>query len=103
MYVMTAVHVLPPHTVGKAFPSVSCSYGVLTKQKWFNLDWVSKFKTQNVFGDSLVMEPILGLYDYIPLITYSQKDIPASYQGEKWLYQSSMASEDKTLGNRRNY
>ena len=38
------------------------------------------------------------MYDYLPLIDYKQNSdkIPATYQGEKWFYQSSMASEDKT-------
>lgn len=85
---------LAPSHRWKAFPSVSAAWRV-NEEKWFNLDWVSNLKLRMSWGQ-LGNGAVLGLYDYIPLITYSQKDIPASYQGEKWLYQSSMASEDKT-------
>ena len=85
---------LAPSHRWKAFPSVSAAWRI-NEEKWFNINWVSNLKFRLSWGQ-LGNGAVLGLYDYIPLISYSQKDTPASYLGEKWLYQNSMASEEKT-------
>lgn len=87
---------LAPAKRWRAFPSVSAAWRV-NEEKWFKLGWVSNLKLRASWGQ-LGNGAVLGLYDYLPLIDYKQKSdkIPVTYQGEKWFYQSSMASEDKT-------
>lgn len=87
---------LSPSKRWRAFPSVSAAWRV-NEEKWFKLGWVSSLKLRASWGQ-LGNGAVLGLYDYLPLIDYKQNSdkIPATYQGEKWFYQSSMASEDKT-------
>lgn len=87
---------LAPSKRWRAFPSVSAAWRV-NEEKWFKLGWVSSLKLRASWGQ-LGNGAVLGLYDYLPLIDYKQNSdkIPATYQGEKWFYQSSMASEDKT-------
>lgn len=85
---------LAPSQRWKAFPSVSAAWRI-NEEKWFNADWVSNLKFRLSWGQ-LGNGAVLGLYDYIPLITDSQKNMPESYLGEKWLYQASLASDKKT-------
>lgn len=85
---------LAPSRRWKAFPSVSAAWRV-NEEQWFNADWVSNLKLRASWGQ-LGNGAVLGLYDYIPLIVYSNDDDPATYMGEKWFYQQSMASVDKT-------
>ncbi len=85
---------LAPSKRWKAFPSVSAAWRV-NEEEWFNADWVSNLKLRASWGQ-LGNGAVLGLYDYIPLISYSQSDMPSTYFGERWYYQASLASEDKT-------
>lgn len=85
---------LAPAKRWRAFPSVSAAWR-LSEEKWFNINWVSSIKLRASWGQ-LGNGAVLGLYDYLPLISYSQNNTPSSYQGEKWFYQASMASVDKT-------
>lgn len=85
---------LAPAKRWKAFPSISAAWRV-NEEKWFKADWIDNLKLRVSWGQ-LGNGAVLGLYDYISLISYSQKNMPASYLGEKWFYQNSMASEDKT-------
>lgn len=87
---------LAPAKRWRAFPSVSAAWRV-SEEKWFNLDWVSNLKLRASWGQ-LGNGAVLGMYDFLPLIDYKDKNnkIPETYQGEKWFYQKSLASEDKT-------
>lgn len=85
---------LAPAKRWKAFPSVSAAWR-MSEEKWFNVDWVSNIKLRASWGQ-LGNGAALGLYDYLSLIETSQSNMPPTYQGEKWFYQGSMASEDKT-------
>lgn len=85
---------LAPSKRWKAFPSVSAAWR-MSEEQWFNVDWISSLKLRASWGQ-LGNGAVLGLYDYIPLIVYSHGDDPATYMGEKWFYQQSMASTDKT-------
>lgn len=85
---------LTPDKRWKAFPSVSAAWRI-SEESWFKVDWISQLKLRASWGQ-LGNGAILGLYDYIPLINNSQKDIPATYMGEKWFYQADLASKDKT-------
>lgn len=85
---------LAPSKRWRAFPSVSAAWRI-SEEEWFRADWVSNLKLRVSWGQ-LGNGAVLGLYDYLPLISYSQTNMPASYQGEKWFYQASMASEEKT-------
>lgn len=85
---------LAPSKRWRAFPSVSAAWRV-SEEKWFKLGWMNSLKLRASWGQ-LGNGAVLGLYDYLPLISYQQKNMPDSYQGEKWFYQASMASEDKT-------
>lgn len=87
---------LAPSKRWRAFPSVSAAWRI-SEEKWFNLGWVSSLKLRASWGQ-LGNGAVLGRYDYLPLIDYKDKNnkIPETYQGEKWFYQKSLASEDKT-------
>lgn len=85
---------LAPSKRWRAFPSVSAAWRV-SEEKWFKLGWVSSLKLRASWGQ-LGNGAVLGLYDYLPLIESTQKNTPATYQGEKWLYQPSLASDEKT-------
>ena len=85
---------LAPSKRWKAFPSVSAAWR-MSEENWFGVDWISSLKLRASWGQ-LGNGAVLGLYDYIPLIVYSHGSDPATYLGEKWFYQQSMASIDKT-------
>lgn len=85
---------LAPTKRWKAFPSVSAAWRV-SEEKWFKLGWINSLKLRASWGQ-LGNGAVLGMYDYLPLIEYAQNNTPATYQGEKWFYQASLASEDKT-------
>lgn len=87
---------LAPSKRWRAFPSVSAAWRV-NEEKWFKLGWVSSLKLRASWGQ-LGNGAVLGMYDYLPLINYTDKNnkTPETYQGEKWFYQASLASEDKT-------
>lgn len=86
---------LAPEKRWRAFPSVSAAWRI-SEEKWFkNIDWLSSLKLRASWGQ-LGNGAVVGLYDYLPLISYEQNNKPATYQGEKWFYQDSMASKDKT-------
>ncbi|WP_300701569.1 TonB-dependent receptor [Bacteroides sp.] len=86
---------LAPDKRWRAFPSVSAAWRV-SEEEWFkDIKWLSSLKLRASWGQ-LGNGAVVGLYDYLPLISHSQDNIPTTYQGEKWFYQSSMASKDKT-------
>lgn len=85
---------LAPSKRWKAFPSLSAAWRV-NQEKWFKVDWISSLKVRGSWGQ-LGNGAVLGLYDYIPLISNSQNGISATYMGESWLYQASMPSTEKT-------
>lgn len=85
---------LAPSKRWKAFPSVSAAWR-MNEEKWFKVNWIDNLKLRASWGQ-LGNGAVLGLYDYIPLISYNGSGLPSTYQGEKWFYQGSMASTDKT-------
>lgn len=85
---------LAPEKRWKAFPSVSAAWRV-SQEKWFKVDWISNLKVRASWGQ-LGNGAVLGLYDYIPLISDSQSNVSATYMGEKWFYQANMPSTEKT-------
>lgn len=85
---------LAPDKRWKAFPSVSAAWRV-SQEKWFKVDWISNLKVRASWGQ-LGNGAVLGLYDYIPLISDSQNNVSATYMGEKWFYQANMPSTEKT-------
>lgn len=85
---------LAPSKRWKAFPSVSAAWRVNT-ESWFNVDFISNLKLRASWGQ-LGNGAVLGLYDYLSLINDSQDNTSATYMGEKWYYQSSLPSTEKT-------
>lgn len=85
---------LAPSKRWKAFPSVSAAWRI-NEESWFKVEWISQLKLRASWGQ-LGNGAILGLYDYIPLITDRQNNMPNTYMGEKWFYQADLASKDKT-------
>lgn len=85
---------LTPDKRWKAFPSVSGAWRVNTEE-WFNADFVSNLKLRASWGQ-LGNGAVLGLYDYIALISDEQKNTPATYNGEKWYYRANLPSTEKT-------
>ena len=85
---------LAPAKRWKAFPSVSAAWRI-SEEEWFNVDWISSLKLRASWGQ-LGNGAVLGLYDYIPLISHTQSGVPSTYFGERWYFQESLASENKT-------
>ncbi len=85
---------LTPDKRWKAFPSLSAAWRI-SEENWFKTEWISQLKLRASWGQ-LGNGAILGLYDYIPLINDSQGNMPATYMGEKWFYQATLASKEKT-------
>ncbi|MDD2602262.1 MAG: SusC/RagA family TonB-linked outer membrane protein [Prevotella sp.] len=86
---------LAPDKRWKAFPSVSAAWRVNQENFLKNVTWLDNLKFRLSWGE-LGNGAILGLYDYIPTISDSQSGRPATYIGEKWYYQSQLASKEKT-------
>ncbi|MFQ7113270.1 SusC/RagA family TonB-linked outer membrane protein [Hallella bergensis] len=82
---------LAPSKRWKAFPSVSAAWRI-SEEKWFENDIMNNLKIRASWGQ-LGNGAVLGLYDYIPLINSGGSN---TYMGEKYFYQGSMASTDKT-------
>lgn len=85
---------LAPDKRWRAFPSISGAWRV-NMEDWFNVDFVSNLKLRASWGQ-LGNGAVLGLYDYLSLINDTQKNTSATYIGEKWYYQSSLPSTEKT-------
>lgn len=85
---------LAPDKRWKAFPSVSGAWRI-NMEDWFNVDFVSNLKLRASWGQ-LGNGAVLGLYDYLSLISDTQKNVSATYMGEKWYYQASLPSTEKT-------
>ena len=85
---------LAPDKRWRAFPSVSGAWRV-NMEDWFDVDFVSNLKLRASWGQ-LGNGAVLGLYDYIALISDEQKNTPATYNGEKWYYQANLPSTEKT-------
>lgn len=85
---------LAPDKRWKAFPSVSGAWRI-NMEDWFNVDFVSNLKLRASWGQ-LGNGAVLGLYDYLSLISDEQKNIAANYMGEKWYYQADLPSTEKT-------
>lgn len=81
---------LAPSKRWRAFPSVSAAWRV-SQEEWFNIDWISNLKVRASWGQ-LGNGAVLGLYDYLPLISKGDD----SYLGENTYYQKALASTDKT-------
>ena len=79
---------LAPESRWHAFPSFSAAWRV-SQESWFNVDQINNLKVRASWGQ-LGNGAILGLYDYIALISRGINMGEASY------YQSEMASVDKT-------
>lgn len=79
---------LAPESRWHAFPSFSGAWRV-SNEKWFNKAVVNNLKVRASWGQ-LGNGAILGLYDYIPLISDGVD------QGVKNYYQQEMASKSKT-------
>lgn len=84
---------LAPDKRWRAFPSVSAAWR-LNQEQWFRVDWISNFKFRASWGQ-LGNGAVLGLYDYMPLITKGSKD-SENYLGENAFFQKQLASKDKT-------
>lgn len=85
---------LAPDKRWKAFPSVSGAWRI-NMEDWFNVDFISNLKLRASWGQ-LGNGAVLGLYDYLSLISDTQKNVSATYMGEKWYYQASLPSTEKT-------
>lgn len=85
---------LAPDKRWRAFPSVSGAWRV-NMEDWFNADFVSNLKLRASWGQ-LGNGAVLGLYDYIALISDEQKNTPVTYNGEKWYYRANLPSTEKT-------
>ena len=85
---------LAPDKRWKAFPSVSGAWRV-NMEDWFNVDFVSNLKVRASWGQ-LGNGAVLGLYDYMPIISDRQDNTASSYLGEKWYYQANLAATNKT-------
>lgn len=85
---------LAPDKRWRAFPSVSGAWRV-NMEDWFNVDFVSNLKLRASWGQ-LGNGAVLGLYDYISLLSDTQDNTPATYNGEKWYYQANLPSTEKT-------
>ncbi|WP_299232010.1 TonB-dependent receptor [uncultured Bacteroides sp.] len=79
---------LAPERRWRAFPSVSAAWR-LSEESWFGLDFVDNLKIRASWGQ-LGNGAVLGLYDYIPMLN------SGNYLSEKFYYQSTLASIDKT-------
>ncbi len=79
---------LAPSRRWKAFPSFSGAWRV-SEEKFFKVPVVSNLKLRASWGQ-LGNGAILGLYDYLPIIS------AGTLIGDKYYYQASMASESKT-------
>jgi TonB-linked SusC/RagA family outer membrane protein len=81
---------LAPSKRWRAFPSVSAAWRI-SEEPWMKLKHLSNLKLRASWGQ-LGNGAVLGLYDYIPLINSGGN----TYMGEKYFYQSSLASTEKT-------
>ena len=81
---------LAPGRRWHAFPSVSAAWRV-NQEEWFNVDWISNLKVRASWGQ-LGNGSVLGLYDYLPLISKGDD----TYFGENTFYQENLASTEKT-------
>jgi len=79
---------LAPESRWHAFPSFSAAWRI-SNEEWFNKSLVSNLKLRASWGQ-LGNGAILGLYDYIPLIS------DGTDMGVKNYYQAEMASKSKT-------
>lgn len=80
---------LAPAKRWKAFPSVSGAWRI-SEEKWMKgIKWMDNLKLRLSWGQ-LGNGAVLGLYDYLPMIQ------SGNYMSEKYYYQSSLASTDKT-------
>ena len=84
---------LSPQNRWRAFPSVSAAWRI-NQESWFKVDWISNLKLRASWGQ-LGNGAVLGLYDYLPLISKGSKD-SENYMGENAYYQEELASTDKT-------
>lgn len=85
---------LAPGYRWKAFPSLSAAWRI-NQEQWFKVRWIDNLKLRASWGE-LGNGAVLGLYDYMPLISDTQRGVPPTYLGEKWYYQAQLASKEKT-------
>lgn len=79
---------LAPSNRWEAFPSFSAAWRI-NQEKWFNVPQISNLKLRASWGQ-LGNGAVLGLYDYLALISSGTNIDEANY------YQSAMASVNKT-------
>jgi len=79
---------LAPESRWKAFPSFSAAWRA-NEEPWFNVDWIDNMKLRGSWGQ-LGNGAVLGFYDYLALIE------SGSYINDKYYYQKTLASKDKT-------
>lgn len=84
---------LSPSKRWRAFPSVSTAWR-MNQEKWFKINWIDNLKLRASWGQ-LGNGAVLGLYDYLPLITKGE-NAKENYIGENAFYQKQLASKDKT-------
>lgn len=84
---------LAPGYRWKAFPSLSAAWRI-NQEQWFKVRWIDNLKLRASWGE-LGNGAVLGLYDYMPLISDTQRGVPPTYLGEKWYYQAQLASKEK--------
>ena len=76
-----------PENRYQAFPSFSGAWRI-NEENWFHVPSINNLKLRASWGQ-LGNGAVLGLYDYIPLIN------SGTQLGEKYYYQSQLASKDK--------
>jgi len=79
---------LAPDKRWKAFPSFSGAWRV-SEEEWFNVEEITNLKARASWGQ-LGNGAVLGLYDYLPLIS------SGNLMGDGYYYQDVLASKEKT-------
>ncbi|MGB8193942.1 MAG: TonB-dependent receptor, partial [Chitinophagaceae bacterium] len=89
---------LAPQNRWQLFPSFSAAWRVIEENFMNNVPWVSDLKLRASWGQ-LGNGSVLGLYDYIPLLTSgltTTNNLVFNGQRTQYFYQSTLASPGKT-------
>lgn len=89
---------LAPDNRWQAFPSFSAAWRVTEEKFMNNLAFINNFKVRASWGQ-LGNGSVLGLYDYIPLLTSgltTTNNLIFNNQRTQYFYQSTLASPQKT-------
>jgi len=79
---------LAPDKRWKAFPSFSAAWRI-NEESWFNIPYIDNLKLRGSWGQ-LGMGANVGFYDYMKLLE------AGTLMGDRYFYQKTMASVDKT-------